>query len=175
MYVHEEIKNNIKNSKGLTDGMCQICGKYFKGPNYLKRHISTVHERKKDFKCDICDKGFTEKKSLKQHISTQHEGKRPFKCELCKKSFTVKRTLMEHVSVIHEGKRPFKCHKCSKAFVSKQKMKFHIDKAHGGASEEVKFKKEIKEEWPMTRPLSSHLSDAANFPCNTQTLENDEA
>ena len=34
---------------------CGNCDKPFSGKKNLKKHVSTVHNKKKAFKCDICD------------------------------------------------------------------------------------------------------------------------
>ena len=49
----------------------------------LKEHISSVHEKSKDFQCDFCDKSFSQKSHKKTHIASVHEEKRPIKCEFC--------------------------------------------------------------------------------------------
>ena len=49
----------------------------------LKRHIASVHERKKPFVSDTYDARFASKYDEKGHISSVHEGKKVFKCANC--------------------------------------------------------------------------------------------
>ena len=73
---------------------CVICNTDFTRKGSLgsvKRHISSVHEEKPQFRCEICGKCLTQKSSLSQHISTNHEGKKLFKCNICECSFSKKK------------------------------------------------------------------------------------
>ena len=65
---------------------CDVCDSLFKTKFHLKRHIESVHERKKPFKCNICDVSFTEMGKL--NVSLVHERKKPFKCIFCDISFS---------------------------------------------------------------------------------------
>ena len=74
----------------------------------MDRHISAVHEGKKQFQCDICNAQFGEKAKLKIHVATVHEGKKPFQCEICNAEFTSKHGIKGHITRIHEGKKQYK-------------------------------------------------------------------
>ena len=80
--VHENSENS--NSK-LKRHPCDECGKYFQTSTYLKNHIATVHEGRKDHKCEHCDKAFAQPNGLQYHVSTVHE-KTNF-CDVCEKAF----------------------------------------------------------------------------------------
>ena len=41
-----------------------------------KKHVSTVHGEKKNFKCELCHTKFGERGTLKKHVTTIHEGKK---------------------------------------------------------------------------------------------------
>ena len=68
--------NNDHTAKKLCkmDYECVSCGKHFKRPHHLRRHIAAIHEGRKDFKCDQCEKQFSENGNLRQHIDTVHKG-----------------------------------------------------------------------------------------------------
>ena len=83
-----------------------MCPDILATPASLRRHIQTVHEKKKPFVCDICNANFGEKGNLKTHIRTVHEGARPFGCHLCDKSYKSKQILDGHIERVHEGKKP---------------------------------------------------------------------
>jgi len=46
---------------------CDICGRSFTRPTFLKSHILVVHRQIKTYKCETCGKGFEDKNKLKQH------------------------------------------------------------------------------------------------------------
>ena len=59
-------------SRVLNKKKCEYCGKSFSQPEYLKKHIHTVHEGKKDHKCVFCEKLFSQSGNLKRHITSVH-------------------------------------------------------------------------------------------------------
>ena len=56
------------------------------------KNVSSVHERKKPFKCSLCDSSFSSKQHMNRHITSVHEGKKQltFKCSECDSSFSKK-------------------------------------------------------------------------------------
>ena len=50
---------------------CKQCGKYFKSPSILRRHIQGIHEGIR-YNCDKCGKEFTRKDSVKDHKKSFH-------------------------------------------------------------------------------------------------------
>ena len=52
---------------------CNSCEKYFNLPQFLKRHIKSIHEKLDDYKCNICEKIFSRNDSLKSHIKRVHK------------------------------------------------------------------------------------------------------
>ena len=103
--IKEEPTNIEKESEETTMAnllSCEICNKTFSTKGNLKKHVSSVHERKKPFECEICNKVFFEKGTLKIHISSVHEKKKSFECDICEKTFAVKDKLKRHVSFVHE-------------------------------------------------------------------------
>ena len=67
----------------------------------MNKHVSTVHEGKKQFKCDICNSNFGEKGTLKKHVATVHEGKKQFKCDICNAKFGQKGHMNKHITTVH--------------------------------------------------------------------------
>ncbi len=51
--------------------------------------------------CDVCEKLFLSKWDLRRHIQTVHEKRRNEKCFICQKTFGQKGTLNRHIRYIH--------------------------------------------------------------------------
>ena len=64
-----------------------FCDNSFSHNNDMKKHVQSVHEKKKPFKCDICDYSCSNKNVLKKHVTAVHDEKQPFKFEICDKCF----------------------------------------------------------------------------------------
>ena len=59
----------------------------------------------KSFECDICKSLFKYKQSLKRHIISVHEKKKGFKCNICTDTFDLSSYLKKHVAAVHEGRK----------------------------------------------------------------------
>ena len=66
LWKHKESEHKIGTKRGKK---CNLCGKVF---SHLKRHIMTVHERRKDLKCEKCGKSFDQNYNLRQHQKKCH-------------------------------------------------------------------------------------------------------
>lgn len=72
---------------------CDTCGKFYKTPDRLKRHIRAEHIKvKTEQTCEICGKKFLGTTALRGHIDFVHKEKK-HKCHLCKKAFHTLRIL----------------------------------------------------------------------------------
>ena len=127
---------------------CGECGKAFKTPSRLKRHI-TVHTGIRPFGCTKCDRSFTEKNKLVAHLKTHGsedfkfviQGAEPktrppvqqasgnYQCSMCDKSFVSPWKLKRH-QTIHTGKKPFFCKLCTKSFAERNKLENHFKAVH---------------------------------------------
>ena len=57
------------------EAKCNICNKEFRFKHALKRHMSSIHEQKKDFLCQLCDYKTYMKSNLYLHVKRMHEGR----------------------------------------------------------------------------------------------------
>ena len=83
---------------------CSYCKKQFIGTQRLRQHISKIHGgAKMSLECTQCDfkceKGF----SLKRHILSVHERKRSYVCSKCNDRFKSGFTLQRHILIVHDG------------------------------------------------------------------------
>ena len=109
---------------------CKMCDKEFQRKYHLKRHIATVHEKKKPYVCPQCNNFFGQQSVLNKHIISVHERTKRFKCELCEFTSSDFSHLKQHVSIVHEKKTPHKCPHCSKSCSTKGNLSQHISSVH---------------------------------------------
>ncbi|XP_013135717.1 PREDICTED: zinc finger protein 3 isoform X2 [Papilio polytes] len=94
--------------------VCHVCGKQFRTPNGLQRHLTETHQRLRRHSCSFCPKNFANTQNLKQHLRI-HTGERPFVCSHCGKRFTQSGSLHVHLKT-HSEQYPFHCAECGAKF-----------------------------------------------------------
>lgn len=128
--VNVSVPITIENNETIEcrpDRKCNICGKEFKKPIDLRRHIRT-HTKEKPFTCEICSKSFALLCTLKSHLITHEENKVLFSCQVCSKKFSCKGSLTVHLR-IHTASKPYACPHCSLSFRTTGHRQSHV-KAH---------------------------------------------
>ena len=115
----QELKSHVKKihpkeygefQKPREKAECPICKEKI-DKTYLKKHVRTIHEGKRDhiYKCEHCGKEYVEKKCLRAHIK-RHENVRDEKCNQCGKLFLSTETLRRHIGNVHnKGNQKIKC------------------------------------------------------------------
>ena len=83
----------------------------------MLQHVSSLHERKNQFKCGICNYTSHFKGTLNRHVATVHEGIKKA-CVICDFRCSRSANMKKHVLSTHEGKKKqfklFKCTVCDK-------------------------------------------------------------
>lgn len=165
--------------------MCHICGKIFKYPESLRRHLKTVHSDERPFKCHLCTSSFNRKHNLTIHIKVVHQGERvytrkhiPRLCQYCGKVLLSVRSLEEHISSIHTKKALYECDKCHSTFFRKMGLVRHNSECNGKSQPGKEFLKycefcglEFKKEHFYNKHKFKHMS---TFSCSTCGLQFDD-
>lgn len=94
--------------------VCHVCGKQFRAPHGLQRHLTETHERVRRYNCHLCTKNFANSQNLKQHLRI-HTGEKPFVCSHCGKRFTQSGSLHVHLKT-HSDQFPYDCAECGAKF-----------------------------------------------------------
>ena len=63
--------------------LCYICKASFTSERQITDHFVSVHEGKKPFKCEVCGISVSHKNFLKRHVSRVHEEKYFRQVEYC--------------------------------------------------------------------------------------------
>ena len=110
------------------DDTCNECGRVFKTPMSLGRHMKIMHTLP-THKCDFCEKTFFDFKRLKNHTDRSHN--HFMKCMVCHKDIDAKR-LQLHYFEAHctKSNEMYHCKICDKKFKEKS-FKRHFKFAHG--------------------------------------------
>ena len=93
---------------------------------FIKRHIISIHEKKKPYKCPRCDKHFAQQGHINGHVRAVHEGIKDHQCPLCEYRCTTKQQINSHLLAVHEGVKQYKCSWCEACFSSKHCLEGHI-------------------------------------------------
>jgi KRAB domain-containing zinc finger protein len=119
------------NKRGEKFYSCGYCYKKFTTAK-LKKHIESVHEKKRPHLCSTCEKSFASKQDLKRHILMVHEkiNHKKHLCSQCDSSFFNISGLKVHTDSVHEGKRPFECSLCDSKFTQRGALKLHVESVH---------------------------------------------
>lgn len=101
--TNSELKQHFRSHSDMRIFKCGLCIKSFKTQGELRRH-SIIHDSsKREYNCEKCGKDFKWPWNLKRHLEHEKQ-ERNFKCPICGKAFKTNGNLRQHRVNYCQGK-----------------------------------------------------------------------
>ncbi|XP_072163369.1 insulinoma-associated protein 1a-like [Diadema setosum] len=141
--------NNIDVNKTSKEDMlynCDQCGRKFRRPANLRRHMQQHSETEETFPCQYCGQVFSSLTSRATHVLTHAvgtdnmdpEANRDYSCGICGGNFHSRVALERHEKLQHSNPgEMYHCKYCSSIFPTSPGLTRHINKRHPSENRQV--------------------------------------
>lgn len=104
--------------------ICDQCGKQFRSPGLLSKHLNRVHSEQ-IYSCSYCDHKTNNEVNMRRHRALHTSQEQQYVCDQCGASFQALSTLKDHNLFVHSDERNFNCDVCNKSFKRKNDLRRH--------------------------------------------------
>lgn len=123
--------HKLRHEDGVKKHVCSLCGKRFRVPVSLSRHLLNVHDQhptkqRESYTCTFpgCNK-VLRWKALRRHLETHKSPEERRSCPTCNEVFPNMQMRVLHERSVHQGKTNFKCEQCGKLFRDQIALNMH--------------------------------------------------
>eukprot|EP00794_Sanderia_malayensis_P011093 gene11093-12261_t len=150
---------------------CDECGRSFKYPSDLKKHLQ-IHTDMKKFQCDECCRCFRRLHQLNVHKRI-HSGEKPYVCNRCGAEFRHDSTLTMHIRTRHDHLKPFSCDGCGKNFGRMSHLRKHQRNVCGKGTQRTNIFacKYCEKSFSRKADLRQHFASCEKKPENPEKPE----
>ena len=123
---------------------CPICEKELTSKS-MKKHMQSLHEKKRPYTCDLCGLSFALKATWKAHINRKYscknriektnernslKGKINRSCPVCEEVFESNALKVNHIAEKHPERKIYDCLFCETKFLSIKHLTRHLSRKH---------------------------------------------
>lgn len=165
--------SHMRNQHGMAVGngyeaslVCEQCGKQFRSPSLLAKHLKGVHNEKV-YTCSFCDHTSNNEVNMKRHRALHTSQEQQYVCDQCGASFQALSTLKDHNLFVHSDERNFICEVCNKSFKRRNDLRRH-SRSH---SSERTYVCHCKQSYKFMSHLRRHQEAAHKSVPNSRKVQ----
>lgn len=122
---HMRSQHGVYVQSGIESSLiCEQCGKQFRSPGLLAKHLKGVHNEQV-YSCSFCDHKTNNEVNMRRHRALHTSQEQQYVCDQCGASFQALSTLKDHNLFVHSDERNFNCDLCSKTFKRRNDLRRH--------------------------------------------------
>ena len=137
--IEEELMADHQNPKQVFSRKKELTSKS------MKKHMQSLHEKKRPYTCDLCGLSFAKKAAWKAHINRKYsckkrieknnerntlKGKINRSCPVCEEVFESNNLKIKHIAEKHPERKIYNCLFCEAKFLSIKNFHMHLSQKH---------------------------------------------